>query len=248
MRNAFILTYQGLGYYREWFNGGNYNGYNFPLIDNGNQIGDVYYRTSRNIGCGGGWNLICDIAFNHLGLEKIIIGQDDAIFSQEILDSVWDNTNDDNICGTYDNGFTFSLFGITKGIFDKIGRFDENFIYACCEDNDYANRCILGNISISCLNVDHRLNKNISSLKMDNEIRKYNNEYLQLKWGSKSGDSIYGNLDLNSIYKTPFDNKIYPKFRNELNKEFPDIISFNKFPSEIEFELFKKQNNNEGIN
>jgi hypothetical protein len=61
----------------------------------------LYYTTTENIGCGGGWNLILDIAFNHLGLEKVLIGEEDAQFNQEIINTLWEHATPDRLMTTY---------------------------------------------------------------------------------------------------------------------------------------------------
>ena len=88
--NYFILTYQGLSIFENNYDKNLNNEVNLNIIDNGNQTSKkfenfIIHKTKQNIGCAGGWNLICLIAFNFLKLEKIIIGQDDANVSIELL-------------------------------------------------------------------------------------------------------------------------------------------------------------------
>ena len=75
MINYFILGYQGFDYFKEKFEKNKYPNTVIRIIDNGNQriSGYQHYKTKKNIGCAGGWNLICYIAFERLGLEKIVI-------------------------------------------------------------------------------------------------------------------------------------------------------------------------------
>ena len=66
------------------------------IIDNGNQNieGFQLYQLDRNIGCSGGFNLICYIGFQYLGLEKIIIGQEDTIPEESELQELLDKYED----------------------------------------------------------------------------------------------------------------------------------------------------------
>ena len=84
MINYFLLGYQGFNYFKEKFDKKKYPKTILRIIDNGNQkiTGHQLYETKKNIGCAGGWNLICYIAFQYLGLEKIIIGQEDTIVEE----------------------------------------------------------------------------------------------------------------------------------------------------------------------
>jgi hypothetical protein len=154
IRNVFILGYNACNYFDEWFDTKNYSDqYKFHFIDNGqqnlsNKIIDNFevYTTSKNLGCSGGWNLICDIAFNSMNLDRVIIGEEDALFSEEILDALWKNSNAETLSTTYNNGFGYALFCIHKDIFNNVGRFDENIMFAGCEDNDYDHRCKLNKV------------------------------------------------------------------------------------------------------
>lgn len=242
MIHVFILGYNGAQYFSQWHSQVDFkNDIKFYYVDNGNQKLDSYlqnmliYQTNQNIFCSGGWNLICDIAFKHLNLDQIIIGQEDAIFTDEILREINKQTTPTQICGTYDRSFEFSLFGINKNTFKNIGRFDENFILGGNEDNDYKQRCKLQNINITSLNISANFN-----LSLTGEIRSIyshiNSEYLHNKWGNHvSGvDKIYEN-------EIPFNGEknIAP---NEEYKKYFDLKEENiKFMSEIEFEIYKPQ-------
>ena len=59
------------------------------LIQVTSYVGDVRLalnQAKKNIGCAGGFNLICYIAFEYLGLEKIIIGQEDTIVEEKEME------------------------------------------------------------------------------------------------------------------------------------------------------------------
>lgn len=192
---VFILTYMGADYFVKWSeplrDHSLVSNIQFVIVDNGNQdISNLripLFQTSQNLGCAGGWNVIAQIAFNYLGLEKIIIGQDDAVFNTDMLLNVLNETNDNTIIGAYDRSFEFSLFGLTKTFWNTVGMFDENFIYVGCEDNDYKHRAKLFNKRVVSLNYSADMNKSLTS-KHITEVAKpanmYNLEYLNAKWGA----------------------------------------------------------------
>jgi hypothetical protein len=190
---VFILSYLGIDYFKEWYTKiESLSDIQFVIVDNGQQIGTKeitdlpVYQTSQNIGCAGGWNLICNIAFNHLGLTKIIIGQDDAIVDGNIIKSLWNTSTDDVLVGAYDRSFEFAVFSITKHYWDTIGMFDENFIYGGCEDNDYKHRAKLNNKFITSLNYSADLNMSLSSKYLGEQLKssnEYNANYIKRKWG-----------------------------------------------------------------
>ena len=192
---VFILSYLGIEYFMEWHTKlQNLTNIQFVIVDNGqqvrtNEITDIpVYQTSQNIGCAGGWNLICNIAFNHLGLTKIIIGQDDAIINESIITSLWNASTDDILVGAYDRSFEFATFSITKNYWDVVGMFDENFIYGGCEDNDYKHRAKLNNKFITSLNYSADLNLSLSSKYLGEQLKpsnEYNASYIKHKWGEQ---------------------------------------------------------------
>jgi len=242
MIHVFILGYSGAQYFSQWHSQVSFgDDIKFYYIDNGQQQLDQYlknfliHQSSKNLFCSGGWNLICDIAFNHLNLNQIIIGQEDAIFTDEILREINKQTTPIQICGTYDRSFEFSLFGINKNTYKNVGRFDENFILGGNEDNDYKQRCKLQNINITSLNISANFN-----LSLTGEIRStyshINSEYLHNKWGNHVSEisKIYEN-------ETPFNGKKTNIISKEYKKYF-DLKEENiKFMSEIEFEIYKSQ-------
>jgi hypothetical protein len=243
MIHVFILGYSGAEYFSNWHSQIKFgDNIKFYYIDNGNQKLDSYlqdmlvYQTTQNTFCSGGWNLICDIAFKDFNLDKIIIGQEDAIFTDEILVEI-DRCNSPNqICGTYDKSFEFSLFGIHKDTFNKIGRFDENFLLGGCEDNDYKQRCKLNNVNITSLNIPSKYNCSLTS-DFRAKYNKINSDYLHRKWGKDidSYSKIYE-------FEFPFDNKQNLSLTEEYKNYFNLGEKDNTFMSEIEYQLYKNKN------
>jgi GT2 family glycosyltransferase len=229
MYNYFILGYQGIDYLSQWYDRSHFIDTNLYIIDNGNQViteqfkSNIIYQTSKNIGCAGGWNLIFKIAFDYMGLDKIIVGQEDAMVSQDIFCELYDRVDDNNLIGTYNNGFTFSTYIITKNIVDKVGYFDENFLYAGCEDNDYQYRCKLNGIAVNTLGISNSYNLSLSNNTnvVDSKFGIHNANYINMKWN-------------NYTYITPFNTG--DSYYTDL---FKDIYGYNdKLPSQIEYDLF----------
>jgi hypothetical protein len=238
MNNLYILGYSAINYFKEWYQHENYPNTTLRIVDNNNQAipkyfqQNVVYTTRKNIGCAGGWNLICDIGFKHFNLDTIIIGQEDARFSEEILDAITEHTTPGRIVGTYNNSFEFSLFGIHRDTFNKVGRFDENFIYAGCEDNDYKYRCKVVDVDIISLGVPHSYNANATTYEgspyIPNPIRKYNENYVHTKWGHYT-------------YSSPFNGQVTKRFTDAFKEVYGDL---EQWPSELEYNTYTSQNEN----
>lgn len=238
---VFILTYMGLDYFTRWSElVRSVPDIQFVIVDNGNQKIptelETYpiFQTSKNLGCAGGWNTISHIAFNMFNMDKIVIGQDDAMFDMQMLNKIWEESNDETIAGAYDRAFEFSLFGLTQTFWNEVGMFDENFIYVGCEDNDYKQRAKLLNKKVLCLNYSADMNRSLSS-RYITEVAKpanvYNVEYLTAKWGTNS-EFI---CPFNDCSMTPKDLQIFDGLRDV----YGDI---DKFPSLYEIEMLQQGN------
>jgi hypothetical protein len=250
--NIFVLSYSRA---KQFFNEVEYNSrYNYFIINNNvNQdviptFSSAIYTTEKNIGCAGGWNLICDIAFNYLGLEKIIITQDDCKLSYSLIDDAISECTPKNIVGIIQPHFEFSCFAIHNKTYKTIGKFDENFINVYCEDADYKQRCMLQGITISSIFADNREMNQSASIKDNPNLDKadYNREYLKFKWGNSIHPSPNARADNQPPfqYKTPFASEgvdfpiNYIPNTTRIKKIFGDS---EEFPSELEYKRF--QNN-----
>jgi hypothetical protein len=234
MKHIFILGYNAVNYFTEWFDLKNYSQQDtkFYFVDNGQQkLPELVldnmtpYVTSRNIGCSGGWNLICDIAFNALNLEKVIIGEEDALFSQDILDALWEQASETNLATTYNNGFGYALYCMHREVYNKVGRFDENILWAGCEDNDYNHRCTLAGVTTTNLDVPSSYNGSATSTDPNSPrllVGSHNANYVDQKWG-------------NYKYAQPFNGMPYPKFVPLLLEAFGSIT---EFPSQTEYKRY----------
>lgn len=241
MIDVFILGYSGVDYFTKWHREVEFSDeIRFHFVDNGNQNLTEYvsniliYKTKCNIFCSGGWNLICDIGFDYMNLDKIIIGQEDAKFNEDIIKYIYNETNENMICGAYDNSFEFSLFGLTRNVFNKVGRFDENYLVAGDEDNDFKHRCKINDISIKSLNVTSANNISITS-EIRRPYTKRNANYLHTKWGitSPTKNRIYE-------YVLPYngERELFMTYDYKKYFDLPDNVQ--TYMSEIEYKLFQE--------
>jgi len=195
----FILTYRNLEYFSQWWPEAESSlaasdlDYHLVVVDNGQQDikslpieGMTAFQTGENIGCAGGWNLCADIGFESFGYDKIIIGQEDAKFDEEILRRVFDSTDENNIYGAYEDGFTFSLFGLHQNVWNRVGRFDENLVFVTHEDCDYTQRCYREGIGVNSLGFSKTLNANLESQSSRGRFAsQLNKAYMDEKWGEE---------------------------------------------------------------
>ena len=230
----FVLGYNGCDYFESWYDREQFKNTKLYYFDNGQQKlsdtlnKDLVYATTRNIGCAGGWNLMCDYAFKTLNLDKIIIGQEDAMISEEILKELYNNCNPTTICGTYDNSFDFAVFALHRDTFNLVGRMDENLLFSGCEDDDYKYRCRLNNIAIKSLGISNKWN--ISIANNNNIVPKkystYSANYIKTKWGDYK-------------YKFPFNNLNYIHAPTEMF--INHYGNLKEWPSELEFRQIKNK-------
>ncbi len=250
--HIFVLSYCGAQDFFDSIVDKDFSSSTFYFIDNGQQnyvtsFDCARYTTSRNIGCAGGWNLICKIAFEHLGLEKIVITQDDATFSEEQIEDALAETNEYCLTGVIQPHFEFSCFAIHKDTYRRVGPFDENFIYVYSEDADYKQRCLLQGVTINSLFASSKdSNKSLTITKNPSMNRiAFNRQYLQLKWGMSIHPSQHARNDCQPPfeYKTPFNELVPLSFipkSKRLLEAYSELNSSFKFPSELEFNNFKK--------
>ncbi len=241
MIDVFILGYNGADYFTDWHTNFHFSdNIRFHFIDNGNQklsnhINNILlYQTSTNIFCAGGWNLICDLGFDYMNLDKIIIGQEDGMFNDKIIMEIYENTNENMIYSAYDNSFDFSLFGLHKDTFNLVGRFDENFLIAGDEDSDYKQRCKLNGIKIKSMDIP-----SVNNISITGQIRqpyaRRNADYLHTKWGmlSVTENRIYE-------YELPYNGEKPFHMTDDYREWFDIPHDQNEYMSEIEYALFKK--------
>lgn len=250
--HIFVLSYCGADQFFSETKFKQFSNSKFYFIDNGkqsykNSLDCWEYTTQRNIGCAGGWNLICKIAFEYMQLDKVIITQDDALYSEDSIEEALYQTDDDTITGVLSPYFEFSCFGITKECYSRVGAFDENFLWVYCEDADYKHRAMRLGVMINSLFVDPRGANQSLSIKTDPSIDKtaHNKAYLTLKWGESVHPMRAARNDYQAPFKYshPFNNSQLPldfiPITDSLKKAFPDVST--SMPSEIEFNRFIKE-------
>lgn len=228
--NLFILGYGSSKFLDAWIDPTNFPNTEIRIVDNGQQQYPdrlqpyVFHVTSKNLGCAGGWNLICQIAFKQLGLTKVIISNEDNLYSEEYLAALTQLCTPNNIAGTYDRAFEFSLFCIHRDTYEKVGMFDENVIMAAGEDNDYKYRCQLHGVSISSLNISADYNASETGGDSIPDIRDENIEYVVNKWNN------YTSADAHDHYAYTNHPELYisERLKTRYNcDQFPSIIEFN---------------------
>lgn len=232
--NYFVLGYNGINYFNTWFDEQQFPNTNMKYVDNGRQQvptnlqKSILHKTATNIGCAGGWNLICDIGFNYYNHDVVVVGQEDARVSEDVLEALVSSCTPNSLCGTYDNSFEFSTFAIHKETFNKIGRFDENFVYVGCEDNDYKYRCKLAGVDVYTLGISHTYNCSMA-----------NNDTVKPKQSSTHNATYIENKWKGYTYKTPFDNQKQPKFTDYFKEVHGDVEDW---PSKLEYKKFLNEN------
>lgn len=92
----------------------------------------------------------------------------------------------------------FACYLIRQWVWEKVGKFDETFKGAYCEDNDYHLRMHQAGVDAHCIGVPfyHRVSGTIKHLSDDDAIKVHNQahanrEYFRQKWGCLPGDEKY---------------------------------------------------------
>lgn len=230
--NLFILGYGSSKFLDAWIEPTNFQNTTIRIIDNGNQkYSDrlqqyLYYQTTQNLGCAGGWNLICQIAFDTLGLEKVIISNEDNLYTEEYLEALYNQCTPTNIAGTYDRAFEFSLFCIHRDTYKTVGMFDENVIMAAGEDNDYKYRCQLQGVTVSSLNISADYNASETGGDSIPDIRDANIQYVLTKWNNYTSKIAHNNIEFNTNPELYISSRLRERYNSDI---FPSILEYNKF-------------------
>ena len=238
MIRLLFLSYRALGYMNQWFHPEAFPESNeYYIVDNGQQsVPDklspyILWQTEKNTGFSGGVNILAHIAFDKLGFEKIIVGQDDAQFTQDMLENIWLKTDSNTLVGAYNRSFEFALFGLHHELFRTVGDFDENFIFGGCEDNDYKHRIKLAGKQVVGLNYDASMNCSYSSMVEGDKLKLpgvYNATYIKMKWGSAYE------------YSHPFnDNSLSPFGEMPMQSGITDVYGdISEYPSKTELKRY----------
>ena len=230
----YVLGYNGADYFNRWYDKEKFPNIDLRIVDNGNQEypeelkDNVIWQTTKNLGCAGGWNLILRIATEHYKEEKVIVGQEDARISEEILQELYRRCTPEKVIGTYNNSFDFSVYCIHKETLDKVGLFDDNILFAGCEDDDYKYRCKLAGVSIESLGISNSYNISIANNaeNVPSWCPNHNADYVKEKWGSYT-------------FAEPFNGKSVPLNTERFVEVYGDL---DEFLEEEDFKEFRLEN------
>jgi len=168
------------------------------ILDNGQQnIPDyelsniIIHRMDKNIGVAGAWNYL---------IEKILVDSQNALIlnddiylgktKNEIKDFIKNNTFSFMV-----SSLDWCAYIITKETWEKVGKFDEGFYPAYCEDCDYHLRMIKLGVPLSkssflipkIYQASMTMNKNPEMFYKANHK---NRQYFKSKWGCYPEDIL----------------------------------------------------------
>lgn len=150
----------------------------------------------HNMGVGASWNLIIKNTPN--APWWAIVNSDIRFAPGDLAKLAEAMTEDAGIVLAHG----FAAFGISRRAVGEVGWFDENFVPAYCEDNDYAYRCRLAGVEVRAIETASYHMKSATlyhspDRRRENE-RTYplNVAYYEAKWGGTMGEERY---------TTPFD-------------------------------------------
>lgn len=164
------------------------------IIDNGNQNIDFLnnicnniflHKEDENLGVAGSWNRLCELIFQDY--EYALILNDDVYLGYNkdyVIEKI--NQYPDTLITSY---ASWSMFIISKTLYNHVGEFDEIFYPAYYEDSDYMYRMKILGLKHSA---DQSLNPQILRISMTHELAPdMVNEAMQVnrlryieKWGN----------------------------------------------------------------
>jgi len=172
------------------------------IVDNGKQdiigFGEIkVYPQVSNLGVAGSWNYLCDIIFKYNDYALIV--NDDVYLGYAIgeIAEVLQSSHE----GFIQSEHNWSVFLISKEVYEKVGKFDELFYPAYYEDSDYIRRMELAGVRRV---IDKRLNPKDAKQsqtyekapELVNKALKDSKERYVRKWGG---------LPLMETFTLPFD-------------------------------------------
>lgn len=162
-----------------------------PQVDGARTI-----KMHRNMGVSWAWNTI--IRNTHEADYWVILNADVQLGSDDLARLAERMQDGADLCLVE----SMALFGISGACIEKVGWFDESFVPAYCEDNDYIYRCRLLGANVEWITAgwDHFGSATIKSSDAHREgnNRSYpmNVKLYREKWGGIMGEEVY---------TTPFD-------------------------------------------
>lgn len=173
-------------------------GYYIPSLPEFDRFNVTYVRPGHNMGVAASWNAIIKTTSR---AEWWAIVNHDVVFSAGDLARLEEHMDSAGGLATMMGGF--SIFGIDREVVARVGLFDENYVPAYFEDNDYDYRCRLAGVQMTGLpsGSTHRISSTLRSDPRFMEANKntflLNREYYISKWGG---------TPYQEMYDTPFNN------------------------------------------
>ena len=174
------------------------------IWDNGNQGIPEYPNTTvtvapYNYGVASSWNALIDQAIER-GFDNFLILNDDVVLTcgEGVINKIIEKGKPENAFHRSRPFYNWSAFILRKTVFDKVGRFDENFQRCYFEDNDYQYRMQLAGVPIRYEDdLNPEIYRNSQSILKDPILSNYidNRDYFVKKWGG---------MPDSETYKTPF--------------------------------------------
>lgn len=133
---------------------------------------------------------------------QLVIANDDVVPHPRTLETLYNAVVESPMtlhCGASSSGNAFSLFAISHALWRTVGPFDERFVPAYFEDNDYAYRLSLRGYNLHIhdhATYDHVGSATIKALspaamnQHHNNFRKAQQYYIE-KWGGLPGSETY---------------------------------------------------------
>jgi len=165
-----------------------FSGVKIHIVDNGKQgiCGESVYAMPINLGVAASWNFLCNKIFENA--DYAVILNDDIYlgYSTEVIHNAIENCGTDEFFLRSEN--SWSMFVISKAMFNRIGKFDEIFYPAYYEDSDYIYRMNLAGIrqliDKSLNPVEYRISSTYEKAPdLVNEAMQTNRERYIKKWG-----------------------------------------------------------------
>lgn len=160
------------------------------------------------------WNCGIDWAFEN-GAREVLVLNDDVELRADFyrvlrsdphglvtgvgVDSrSWQTARTAPLNLTFNTHPTFSAYMLKKWAWEKVGRFDENYLMGYCEDGDWHLRAHRAGVKCICLNIPFLHHGSASGNSMSEDERKVlmeqadrNRDYFEQKWGFRMASKDY---------------------------------------------------------
>ena len=173
-------------------------------------LGHDIILNPKNYGVAKSWNQILHWGFDHADCEAVFIFGNDTVLHPTTIDNMYQSMMENGklavtghelgshrerfegwvngpVESRYTTAMNFSCFSLTRKLVEKIGFFDENFLVAYFEDNDYHHRMIaagLEGVRDCWAPFVHYVSRTINEggIRIDAAFR-HNQKYFLEKWG-----------------------------------------------------------------